>query len=91
MFLHHALGDLALTAGSHPITFTSGCPSEQTRDGILSNVIQLIASRFGVTPIGLAKSFAASSCEQALSLHPQANGQLFWIRLGEGIQLQPCN
>ena len=90
IYFSYALGNLNLTAGSNPGTFSSECPSEQTREGILDNVLQLISSQFDIHPIGLSRAFAASSCEQALSLHPHGSGHLFWI-LGENIQLQQCH
>ena len=53
--------------------------SEQTRDDITRDVVQLLSSEFGFQPLGRVKAFPAASCEEISHTHSQLGPGLYWI------------
>jgi len=70
-------------------TFNS-CPSEENKEGIIEDVINFVSSTYGVSRLGLLRSFAAPSCDQALAAHPGGEGLLYWINAGNTTQQRYC-
>ena len=60
----------------------NGCPSEQDNEDILVDVLGLLSSEFGVVPLGLARSYAATSCEEVARASPHSKTGLYWITDG---------
>ena len=51
--------------GGNPVRVSAnGCPYEQDNEDTLVDVLGLLSSEFGVVPLGLARSYAATSCEE---------------------------
>ena len=64
----------------------SECPSEQAKEDIVEDLVNTLYVKFGVSRDGLIRSHAVSSCEQALSIHPEGIGYHYWINNGNTTQ-----
>ena len=70
----------------------NGCPSEQDNEDILVDMLGLLSSEFGVVPLGLARSYAATSCEEVARTSPHSMAGLYWITDGSNTAHQEhCN
>ena len=58
----------------------SSCPSIQSREEIIVDVLQLLSAEFEVYPLGLAASYAAKSCDQVAQVNPDSPSGMYWIR-----------
>ena len=79
--------------GGNPVRVSAnGCPSEQDNEDILVDVLGLLSSEFGVVPLGLARSYAATSCEEVARASPHSKAGLYWITDGSNTAHQEyCN
>ena len=59
----------------------NGCPSESVPEDILVDVVQLLASEYGVNPLGLARLYPAMSCDQVYEANPRSKSGLYWMIL----------
>ena len=55
------------------------------------DALNFLSLEFGVIPLGLAKTFAATSCEQIISGNPQSKAGMYWITNGTTMQQEYCN
>ena len=55
------------------------CPSESINEDVLVDMLQLLASEYGVNPLGLARSYPAMSCDQVYEANPRSKSGLYWI------------
>ena len=59
----------------------SGCPLESVPEDILVDMLQLLASEYGVNPLGLARLYPAMSCDQVYEANPRSKSGFYWIKL----------
>ena len=70
----------------------NGCPSEQDNEDILRDTLKLLSFEFGVVPLGLTRSYAATSCEEVARASPHSKAGLYWITDGSNTAHQEhCN
>ena len=81
----------AIKRGENPIRNSNGCSSAEDNEDILGDVLQLLSSEFGVVPLGRAKSYAATSCQQVANARPQNKAGLYWITDGTNTRQVYCN
>ena len=86
-------GSGGIKKGGNPVrVYANGCPSEQDNEDILVDVLGLLSSEFGVVPLGLARSYAATSCEEVARASPHSKAGLYWITDGSNTAHQEhCN
>ena len=70
--------------------FNNDCPSSAARDDILVDVLQLLASEYGVYPLGLAPSYPATSCDQVSAANPGRKTGLYWVGSGDNVKRLNC-
>ncbi len=63
---------------------------EQVADDTLVDVLQFLSVHFGVNPVGFARQFPATSCQEALRLHANKD-HFFWVKDGHMVLLRQCN
>ena len=69
---------------------SNGCPSKHGNEDILEDVLMFLSSEFGVVRLGLAKSYAAGSCQEVADASPQNKAGLYWITDGNNTQQEYC-
>ena len=81
-----------IDAGVYSAISTTSCSSlQQAEEEVTVDVLQLLADRYGVRPLGLSRSYSAESCDQVAEANPGSMSGLYWISNGEDpVQLQ-CN
>ena len=73
------LGPVIRSGAYEARPIVNGCPSESVEEDILVDVLQLLASEYGVHPLGLARSYPAISCDQVYEANPSSESGLYWI------------
>ena len=69
---------IAIKIGGNPGRFYSdSCLSPQDNDEILLDVIKFLSIEFGVNPLGLAKTYAATSCKEISSVNTQSKAGMY--------------
>ena len=61
----------------------NGCPSESVKEDILVDVLQLLASEYGVNPLGLVRLYPAMSCDQVYAANPRSKSGFYWIMFND--------
>ena len=70
--------------------YHGSCPSQQAREEVLVDVLQLLSAQFGVFPLGLTASYAAQSCDQVVEANPNSQSGMYWVDSGEGPARVSC-
>ena len=68
-----------IRSGVYKAKLVNDCPSESTNEDILVDMLQLLASEYGVNPLGLARLYPAISCDQVYETNPRSKSGLYWI------------
>ena len=90
----HVLQDSLVTikkGGNPGRIYSNRCPSQPDNDELMLDALNFLSLEFGVIPLGLAKTFAATSCEQIISGNPQSKAGMYWFTNGTAIQQEYCN
>ena len=91
-FIGPGIRNGGIKRGGNPISiYSNGCQSEHDNDDILEDLLMFLSSEFGVVPLGLAKSYAAGSCQEVADASPQKKAGLYWITDGNNTKQEYCN
>ena len=77
--------------GNQGRVYYNGCPSQQDNDELVLDVLKFLSIEFGVIPLGLARTYAATSCEQIASANPQSKAGMYWITNDTTRQQEYCS
>lgn len=72
----------------HFIRVSSSCPTNV--DKLQADVLEFLSSRFGVSPLGLSREYAADSCEDITEANPNSIDGLYWIRTNSSTEQKNC-
>ena len=69
-----------VNGGSYKETITrDSCPTSQSREEITLDILQFLAVEHGLRPLGVAREYAAESCDLVAQVNPGSESGLYWI------------
>ena len=78
---------VSITQGIPPKVY-SNCPSKVS--SLQEEVLQILSTDFGVSPLGLSRQYPAQSCDEIYDANPSSTSGFYWIRAESAIQLSFC-
>ena len=79
IIINYYLGPVIRSGVYKAKVIVNGCSSESVKEDVLVDMLQLLASEYGVNPLGLARLYPAMSCDQVYEANQRSKSGLYWI------------